>query len=186
VSLRERKKAETRQRIQDVAMRLFLEHGYEETTVEQIAAAADVSHMTFFRNFPAKEDVVATDDYDPLMAELIRARPAGEHPIERVRATILGGLAAVYERDRDTILARAQLIWSTPALRARIVDNQRSPEAVFAAGLGDPDDFRTRVLAAACTGAVVTAVAEWAAHPERAELPELVDRAFSALRETLS
>ena len=42
------------------------------------------------------------------------------------------------------------------------------------------------MLAAACTGAVVTAVAEWAAHPERAELPELVDRAFSALRETLS
>ena len=186
MSLRERKKAETRQRIQDAAMRLFLEHGYEETTVEQIAAAAGVSHMTFFRNFPAKEDVVATDDYDPLMAELIRARPAGEHPIERVRATILAGLAAVYERDRATILARAQLIWSTPALRARIADNQRSTEAVFAAGLGDPSDFRTRVLAAACTGAVVTAVSEWAAHPERAELPELVDRAFSALREMLS
>ncbi len=72
------------------------------------------------------------------MAELIRARPAAEHPIERVRATILAGLAVVYERDRATILARAQLIWSTPALRARIADNQRSTEAVFAAGLGDP------------------------------------------------
>jgi AcrR family transcriptional regulator len=186
VSLRERKKAETRRRIQEEAMRLFLAQGYEETTVEQIAAAADVSHMTFFRHFPAKEDVVATDDYDPLMAELIRARPAGEHPVERVRATLLAGLGAVYTRDRDTILARARLIWSTPALRARIVDNQRSTEAVFAAGLGDPEAFETRVLAAACAGALVTAVSEWAAHPERAELPEYVDRAFTALRERLS
>jgi AcrR family transcriptional regulator len=186
VSLRERKKAETRQRIQQHAMRLFLEQGYDATTVEQIAAAVGVSHMTFFRHFPAKEDVVATDDYDPLMAELIRARPAGEHPVERVRATVLGGLAAVYDRDRDTILARTQLIQSTPALRARIVDNRRASEAVFAAGLGDPDDFATRVLAAACVGALVTAVTEWAEHPERAELPELVDRAFTALREQLA
>ncbi len=181
MSLRERKKAETRARIQEEAMRLFLAHGYDATTVDQIADAAGVSHMTFFRNFSAKEDVVATDDYDPLMAELIRARPAGEPPIERVRATVMAGLAAVYERDRDTILARAQLIQSTPALRARIVDNERATEAVFAAGLGNPDEYEIRVLAAACVGALVTAVREWAEHPERAELPELVDRAFAAL-----
>lgn len=162
-------------------MRLFLEQGYDATTVEQIAEAADVSHMTFFRHFPAKEDVVATDDYDPLMSELIRARPAAETPVERVRATILASLDAVYERDRDMILARARLIQSTPALRARIVDNERATEAVFAAGLGEPDDYETRVLAAACVGALVTAVGEWAEHPERAELPELVDRAFVAL-----
>ena len=80
MSLRERKKAETRARIQEEAMRLFLAQGYDATTVDQIAEAAGVSHMTFFRNFPAKEDVVATDDYDPMMAELIRARPAGEPP----------------------------------------------------------------------------------------------------------
>jgi AcrR family transcriptional regulator len=181
MSLRERKKAETRARIQAEAMRLFLAQGYDATTVDQIAEAADISHMTFFRHFPAKDDVVATDDYDPMMAELIRARPAGEPPVERVRATVMAGLDAVYERDRDTILARAQLIQSTPALRARIVDNERATEAVFAAGLGDPDDYEIRVLAAACVGALVTAVREWAEHPERAELPELVDRAFAAL-----
>ena len=181
MSLRARKKAETRARIQEEAMRLFLAQGYDTTTVDQIAEAAGVSHMTFFRNFPAKDDVVATDDYDPMMAELIRARPAGEPPLERVRSTVMAALAAVYEHDRDTILARAQLIQSTPALRARIVDNERATEAVFAAGLGDPDDYETRVLAAACVGALVTAVREWAEHPERAELPELVDRAFAAL-----
>ena len=186
MSLRERKKAATRQRIQDEAMRLFLEQGYDETTVEEIAAAAGVSHMTFFRHFPAKEDVVVTDDYDPLLAELIRARPPGEHPIERVRATILSGLGAVYAQDRDTLLARAQLIQSTPALRARLVDNRRATEAVLADGLGDPDAFETRVIAAACAAALIAAVEEWAEHPERAELPDVVDRGFTALRERLS
>ena len=186
VNLRERKKAETRQRIQEEAMRLFLEHGYDATTVEQIAAAAGVSHMTFFRHFPTKDDVVVTDDYDPLIAELIRARPADEHPVERVRATILQGLAAVYATDRDTILARAQLIESTPALRARVLDNQRATEALFARALASPggeDGLEVRVLAAACVAALITAVTRWAEHPGDGELPELVDRAFRALRE---
>jgi AcrR family transcriptional regulator len=185
VSLRERKKAETRHRIQEEAMRLFLERGYDATTVEEIAAAAGVSHMTFFRHFPSKDDVVATDDYDPMMADLIRARPAGEHPVERVRATVLAGLAEVYASERDTILARARLIESTPSLRARALDNQRATEALFTAALAPPggeDALEPQVLAAACVAALVTAVMRWAEHPERAELPELVDRAFTALR----
>jgi AcrR family transcriptional regulator len=188
VSLRERKKAETRQRIQDEAMRLFLERGYDATTVEEIAAAAGVSHMTFFRHYPSKDDVVVTDDYDPLLAELIRARPATEHPVERVRATVLAGLAAVYADGRDTILARAQLIQSTPALRARALENQRDTEALFAAALapaGGEDSLEVQVLAAACVAALVTAVNRWAEQPERAELPELVDRCFAALREQM-
>jgi AcrR family transcriptional regulator len=186
MSLRERKKAETRQRIQEEAMRLFLEHGYDATTVEQIAAAAGVSHMTFFRHFPTKDDVVATDDYDPLLADLIRARPADEHPVERVRATVLDGLAAVYAADRDTILARTRLIQTTPALRTRALDNQRETEALFARALAPPgreDALEVQVLAAACVAALITAVTRWAERPDEAELPELVDRAFHALRE---
>lgn len=183
MSLRERKKAETRRRIQEEAMSLFLAQGYEETTVGQIAAAADVSQMTFFRHFSSKDDVVVTDDYDPMMAELIRARPPDEHPVERIRTTILAGLEAIYARDRETILARTQLIQSTPALRARVLDNQRATEYLFASALDDPTDLPTRVLAAACVAALTTAVVEWAEYPERTELPALVDHAFTALRE---
>jgi len=62
--LRERKKAKTRAAIRREAMRLFREQGYEETTVEQIAEAAEVSPSTFFRYFPTKEDVVLQDDFD--------------------------------------------------------------------------------------------------------------------------
>ncbi|WP_051969466.1 TetR family transcriptional regulator [Kitasatospora azatica] len=64
---RARKKAATRQTIQEQATRLFLEKGFDATTVEEIAAAAGVSHMTFFRYFRTEEEVAASDDYDPLI-----------------------------------------------------------------------------------------------------------------------
>ena len=66
VGLRERKKQKTRESIQRTALRLFERQGYEETTIEQIAAAAEISESTFFNYFPTKEDVVLYDAYDPV------------------------------------------------------------------------------------------------------------------------
>ena len=62
--LRDRKKQKTRWSIQEHALRLFQEHGYDQTTVDQIAAAAEISPSTFFRYFKTKEDVVVQDEYD--------------------------------------------------------------------------------------------------------------------------
>ena len=85
---RARKKAATKQSIQEHALRLFMEKGYDATTVEEIAAAAGVSHMTFFRYFPRKEEVVEYDEYDPLMEDLIVARPPDEPPLVAVHQAI--------------------------------------------------------------------------------------------------
>jgi AcrR family transcriptional regulator len=63
--LRERKKAKTRAAIQAHALRLFAKQGYDETTIDQIADAAEVSQSTFFGYFPTKEDVVLHDRFDP-------------------------------------------------------------------------------------------------------------------------
>src|SRR3954463_13039253 len=88
LGLRERKKLKTRRAIQEHALRLFQARGYDATTVEQIAAAAEVSPSTFFRYFPPKEDVVIPDESDPLIAESLRRQPAGLSPVEALRATL--------------------------------------------------------------------------------------------------
>ena len=75
-SLRERKKLKTRESIQREAMRLIQKQGYDKTTIEQIAAAVEVSPSTFFNYFPSKEDVVLYDAYDPVIIPLLSERPA--------------------------------------------------------------------------------------------------------------
>jgi AcrR family transcriptional regulator len=184
--LRERKKARTRRAIQEQAMRLFLAKGYAATTVQEIAAAAGVSHMTFFRYFPTKEDVVLADDYDPVIVELVRARPAGEPDVERIRHALLAGLASVYATDRDALLERTRLVLGTPALRARLWENQVQTEALLVRALGpdggDAARLRRRVLVAGCLAAVTTALLVWVEGDGAPDLPGLVEQAFSALR----
>lgn len=183
--LRAQRKARTRQAIQDHALRLFLAKGYEATTVEEIAAAARVSHMTFFRYFASKEAVVETDDYDPMLADLIRQRPADESPLTAVHQAVLQGLSAVYATDRDAILARTRLILGTPALRARQWLNLDATQSLFAEAMAGRLDtaltLEIRVLAAAAVAALSTAVSEWAANDGIDDLATLVDNAFHVL-----
>jgi AcrR family transcriptional regulator len=180
VDWRERKKAETRQRLQEQALRLFTERGYEATTVEQIAAAAGVSHMTFFRYFPTKEDVVLSDSYDPLLVAAIQARPRTEHPVTRIHAAVRDGFAAIYDVIREPLLVRVRLSLRTPALRARLWENQYATRDLFADALGEPT-FANRVLASACLAALTTALEEWVDTDGVAALPDLIDDAFRAL-----
>jgi len=183
--LRERKKAETRRRIQETAVGLFLTQGYDATTVEEIAAAAEVSHMTFYRHFPTKEAVVESDDYDPLIAGLIRRRPLQEEPLTALHRALGDGLAAVYASDRDVLLARTRLILSTPALRAHRADNQYATEQLFAEALAERGSgeitYELRVYAAAALAALTVALTHWVDSDGAEDLPGLVDRAFDAL-----
>ena len=83
--LRERKKAKTHVEVQKQALRLFREKGYGNTTVEQIADAAEVSPSTFFRYFSTKEDVVMYNIIDPVVIEAFKAQPVGLSPIQAIR-----------------------------------------------------------------------------------------------------
>ena len=181
---RQRKKAQTRQRLQDEALRLFTERGYEATTVEQIAAAAGVSHMTFFRYFPTKEDVVLSDSYDPLLVAAIQARPRTEDPVTRIRTAVRAGLAAIYAADREALLVRVRLSLRSPALRARLWENQFATRDLLAGALEDGEpSFATRILASACLATLTTALEEWVDTDGTAELPDLIDDAFGVLTE---
>ena len=183
---RERKKAATSDRIRACALRLFREQGYDATTVEQIAAAAGVSHMTFFRYFPTKEDVALYDGYDPLIASAIAQTPATWPLIQRIRAVLVQGLRQVYDTNRDTLLAQVKLIVDTPALRERMWAGQIATQQVILQALEvdahDPDArFRERVTVAACLAAANTAVLTWVENDGAPELPDLIEQAFDAL-----
>ncbi|HTS98094.1 MAG TPA: TetR family transcriptional regulator [Streptosporangiaceae bacterium] len=178
---RQRKKAATRDRIRASALRLFREQGYDATTVEQIAAAAGVSHMTFFRYFPAKEDVAMSDSYDPMLAALLEQTPAAWPLAERIRAALLQGLQQVYDTDRDALLAQNKLIVSTPALRERLWADQIAAQRLILQALGPRPDFRTRVIVAACLAAASTAVLAWVENNGTPELPDLINQAFETL-----
>ncbi|MEU0634202.1 helix-turn-helix domain-containing protein [Streptomyces sp. NPDC005989] len=183
--LRARKKAQTRRTIQEHALRLFLSQGYENTTVEEIAAAAGVSHMTFFRHFPTKEAVVETDDYDPMIIQLIAQRPPEEDALTTLHQALGQGLTAVYATDKEALLVRTRLVLKTPALRARAWENQYATEQLLAQALSTrrpvQNELATRVVAAAALAAVTTALTIWVDSEGTEDLPSLVDQAFLTL-----
>jgi AcrR family transcriptional regulator len=186
---RQRKKTATRDRIRASALRLFGEQGYDATTVEQIAAAAGVSHMTFFRYFPAKEDVVLSDSYDPLIGQLLAQTPATWSLTRRIRAVLAQGLRQVYDADRDTLLAQNKLVVSTPALRERLWAHQIATQQLILQALSASQDdphpsFQDRVTVAACLAAATTAVLTWVENDGTPELPDLIEQAFDTLSGT--
>ncbi len=159
--LRERKKAKTRAAIREHALRLFREQGYEATTVEQIAEAAEVSHTTFFRYFPTKEDVVLQDDMELLWIDALRAQPPGIPPIEALRASLRDAFASLSADDLTKIRETANLALSVPAVRARMFDELARTIQVMATAIAEragrnPDDFETRTLAGAALGVALS------------------------------
>jgi AcrR family transcriptional regulator len=182
------RKARTFLRIQEEAMRLFLEQGYEATTVEEIAAAAGVSHMTVFRHFPTKEALVLTDYEDPLLAAAIRRRPPTEPSLDAMEHAFLEVVGTLPASGID--LRRSQLIFATPALRAALwgylLDMQDLvAEALAARGdpPGDPADFRV----AAAIGGAVAAVSNltWIEEANRRPLSAVIKETFAAARREL-
>ncbi len=159
--LRERKKAKTRAAIRQHAMRLFREQGYDETTVEQIADAAEVSQSTFFRYFPTKEDVVLRDDYDDLLVEAFRTQPPELSPLQALRAAIREVVSGLSPQELADEAERLALARSVPQLRAATLDElMRTMQLVadiVAERVGRPgDDPAVRAFAGALIGVAMS------------------------------
>jgi AcrR family transcriptional regulator len=162
VGLRERKKARTKAAIQQHAMRLFAEQGYQATTVEQIAAAAEVSPSTFFRYFPTKEDVVLYDALDPVLLEAFRAQPAELSPIQALRGAMWSVFGELPDAELEVQGERDALIRSVPELRARMLDEFAKNLELFAEIVAErvgrrPDDQEVRTVAGAIIGVGISA-----------------------------
>ena len=188
--LRERKKARTRWAIQEHALRLFAEQGYDATTVDQIAAAADVSPSTFFRYFRTKEDVVVQDEFDDLLLEAYAVAGRAPDPVASLRHSLVEALGDTPRSEVDKSMQRTALIATVPALRTRVVENMltsfEDAAARFGEGVGrDQDDPAVRAFVGATLGALLPVLLEWAASGFEEDVADLVSRTFTGLAEVL-
>jgi AcrR family transcriptional regulator len=190
-SLRQRKRARTRAALIAAALELFERQGYEATTIDEIAAVADVSPRTFFRYFATKEEVALGDDLGNELIGLIAARPAEEPMLESVRRVISDGLALISEDDRAALLARLRIVYRTPSLRARRWEFQLEIGRISGALLAErrglqPDDLGSRVTAAAAFTAIEVAMDHWQQHGGREDLGAVLDAAIGHLGHAFS
>lgn len=175
---------ETRQRLQEHALRLFTERGFDGVTVEEVARAAGVSHMTFFRHFPAKESVVLDDPYDPLIGEAITHQDPNLPALERVRGGLLQAWETVEEPGDETTRLRVRLAAEHPGLRAKVWQNNHATEetivsALIHTGCGK---LEARVAAGAVLGAVTAALFDWAEDESAGTLGDRIRGALDQLR----
>ena len=156
--LRERKKQKTRDTIIKVALDLFAEHGYEQTTIAEIANAAEVSPRTIFAYFPTKEDIVFCQlpEARERLEQALRERPDGATALDALRDFIAGSL----DSDPNAVL-RKRILASDETLRrgerARSGPfEQLMVEAIAEDLHADPDDIRPQIVAAAAAAAFTT------------------------------
>lgn len=181
--------ARVRETIADTAVRLFLEQGFEETTIDEIAAEAGVSRRTYFRYFATKDDAIL--EYIALLADRItcalESRPAGEPGLRALQNAMREVLV---DEVQDTPLARAltRLIVGTPSLRCRQLGINARMETrvagILAARLGLPAvDTTASLVAALGADALDLGTQRWLEHTDDdTGLVAEIDAVFDAIR----
>src|SRR4051794_35775757 len=156
LGLRERKKRRTREAIVEAALDLFAEQGFEDTTIGEIADAAEIAPRTFFAYFPTKEDVVFADFPEMLEAAVARLhdRPGGESVVDAMRAIHLDAVEHPAP-DEERHKLQQQLIRESDALAAHNRELCGRVQEAFANALRDDlgDDLQARMVAAAMVAA---------------------------------
>ncbi|MBB5870838.1 AcrR family transcriptional regulator [Allocatelliglobosispora scoriae] len=183
-----RRKQVTHAALEEAALRLFAEQGYEGTTVEEIAAAAGVAVRTFFRHFSSKQHVLFGDVAHRQIAALRQAlsqRDAAEDPITALKA-VMDDLDLVDQADRAQVLLRFRLMAAQPALVATYLllsAELQNEVAVFVARCrgAAPTDFYPQLIAAAAASSWHASLTTWVAADGDADLTELRKSAFAAL-----
>lgn len=189
-SLRERRKRRTQDAIIDAALELFEEKGYDAVTVDEIAAAAEVSPRTFYRYFPAKEDVLVVDpEAEAAMRAALAERRPNETDADFVARSMITALTA---RGPERARRGYQLVQATPALQSRMYqlvwrDQEHIAEALLAGSPRTPDaEFRAHVVTHAVTDAIRVAVTFWIQSGQRGPVSSQCERAMAFLREAFA
>lgn len=188
ISLRERKKAETRVALASAALRLAVELGPERVTVDEIADAAGVSPRTFFNYFASKEDAILgnTSASTSRLVEHLALRPLTEPPLDALRAAMHASVDHL-QADPDEWIARNRLVRGYPSLSIRYaarlaeVERELVLEIARRTGLDADRDPYPGVLAGAAMAAARVALTLWQERGPRGSLPALLDEVFDQL-----
>ncbi len=173
-------------RAQKEAVSLFLRLGFENVTVEDVAAAAEVSPASVYRYFGTKENLVLWDEFDPPIFEEVAERLKTRPPMEAIQDGLVAVLDDVYDRERDLVLERVRLIAREPALAAASDQNVRAFRNALAEALANPaggpqPTFDAQVLASAAAGLLTAAVEHWQRDEGKVPLAQIIMRAFAVL-----
>lgn len=180
-----RRTERVRREVAAAAEDLFAKRGYDDTTVEDIADAAEISPRTFYRLYPAKADVVvdmARTRFGDFVTDLAD-RPGDEPLLASIEAVLM---ATVADADPGPLLSFENLLARNPELGARLHERgnlQQSQLAdVIAKRLGiDSDDLRANVIAATIVGTIRTALQVWGSHPGRGGPAPTLRRAMTII-----
>ncbi len=192
LGLRERKKLERRRCIEAAAIDLFEASGFDGTTIEDIAAKADIAPRTFFYYFATKEDVVLAD-YATRLEHIIddlAQRPEGEGPWAALRASFVV-VAADYSAQRDQLVRRFAIMAENSSVYARSLELQAGWEDALAdvitERLGSKvDDIGARLMAAAALACMRSSLQHWLLTGHETPLPELIEGCFDRLAHGLA
>lgn len=184
----EEQRQRTRRRIQDTAVDLFREHGYEAVSIQRIATEAGVSLPTFYKYFPSKEHLIVLAPTEETVRFLLSLTSSDLPPGARVRDSIVPFLRAVPPDQREGMLVRWRLVASTPTLRDRVAEFERmTARMVFAALAETEPPQRTspasEVAVAASLAAYTQVLLIWAESDGQLDLDKIAEDVLSELRE---
>jgi len=188
--LRERNITTAKATIQTHAIGLFMRRGYSQTTVEQIAQAAEVSPRTFFRYFKTKEAVILYDSIDPIIISAFLKQPSHVPPIRAMRAAVRE-LTKVLPLERQELeLQRFELLNSLPSLKDRafgemLAQIDHFSETIARRANKNPGDVAVRNLAGAIIGVVITVLQQTYKNPTMAIYESEMDKALARLEKGL-
>lgn len=155
--------ARTRARLLAAALDLFTHQGYDRTTVAEIAAAAGVTEMTFYRHFGSKDQLLLDDPYDPLIASAIGHQPTDLPPLVRAVRGIRTAWRGMPITEEGDVRERVAIVAATPSLAAAVRAGTAATEAAIVGELvaGGTDPAEAAIAAAAVMAALMTTLLQW-------------------------
>ena len=176
--------------LEAVSLRLFEERGFAEVTVEEIAAAAQISTRTFYRYFPAKEDVLQLriDRRAEALRAALHARPADEPPLHSLRLALV---EVTSTEDTKLLKSWTHVVRATPSVLRAVVGGiylkrQQMVAEFFSERMSlPPDSLVPTMLAAAAEGVIQAAQAQWSLQGGDADLAKAMSESLAVLERTI-